>query len=558
MKVKHRIIIMFAIGLLGMGLITLVGVRSVMEDEKVFNLLGYTRIPVMKGILEIDSDINSILRRSYEILSKEREHDLGERTSELRAVYNGQQDKLNDLKKHIEETDKVIISPELKQQFNNFKQQFEQWISADRAAHAALGQALANPSHEAFNALNQQIQDSNKVRREIRLGMVKTLEDMVLFADKLNTGAISDAIAANNRDFVTMIIVIVAAASVLGVFTYSIMHSAIRPLTASSGIVTEIAEKLDLTLRLGVKGNDEIGALGHSFDYMMDHLQAAFQKIRAQIEDVSKTVEAVATGANEVAQSSANQSSSASAMAASIEEMSVSINTVSNSANEAQTMAAEMGTISEQGSQIIGQTCEEMANISRIVSSAAKVIETLGEESRQITDVVNVIKEVADQTNLLALNAAIEAARAGEQGRGFAVVADEVRKLAERTAQSTVDISNMVGKIQTSTVDAVSEMKKVVTQVESGQTLAKSAGERMQAIRDEAGRVSSAVTEISDALKEQSEASHDVARHVESIAQMTAENNAAAEESATSAKRLDQLSGEVTETLSHFTVQQSA
>ncbi|GHU48802.1 hypothetical protein AGMMS50289_25740 [Betaproteobacteria bacterium] len=178
----------------------------------------------------------------------------------------------------------------------------------------------------------------------------------------------------------------------------------------------------------------------------------------------------------------------------------------------------------------------------------------MGAESEQISSVVQVIKEVADQTNLLALNAAIEAARAGEQGRGFAVVADEVRKLAERTAQSTGDISTMIGKIQVAAKEAVGEMERVVSQVGEGQVLAQQAHEHIQTIHGETSKVSSAITEISNALKEQSEASSDIARHVESIAQMTDENNAAAEETASGATRLNQLAGEVNGEIAQFKV----
>jgi methyl-accepting chemotaxis protein len=241
-------------------------------------------------------------------------------------------------------------------------------------------------------------------------------------------------------------------------------------------------------------------------------------------------------------------------MAASIEEMTVSINTVAASASDAQAMAQKAGEMSENGDSIIEKTRGEMGAIAAIVTRASQVITALGEESHQITSVVNVIKEVADQTNLLALNAAIEAARAGEQGRGFAVVADEVRKLAERTAHSTGDISNMISRIQTSAGEAVEEMGKVEKQVESGQAMAQEAGERMRAIRQEAGKVSVAVTEISTALNEQSQASHDVAQHVESIAQMTDQNTAAAAEAESNAKRLHELADEVGNTLRQFKV----
>ena len=195
-----------------------------------------------------------------------------------------------------------------------------------------------------------------------------------------------------------------------------------------------------------------------------------------------------------------------------------------------------------------------MDTISETVAKASEVIKALGEESQQISSVVQVIKEVADQTNLLALNAAIEAARAGEQGRGFAVVADEVRKLAERTAQSTGDISAMIGKIQVSATEAVEEMDLVVQQVEAGQSSAQEAGELIRHIHAEAQNVSAAVTGISNALREQSQASQDVARHVESIAQMTDENNAAAEETASGSKLLSKLAQEMAAVVAQFKI----
>ncbi|MDR1855170.1 MAG: methyl-accepting chemotaxis protein [Azoarcus sp.] len=182
-----------------------------------------------------------------------------------------------------------------------------------------------------------------------------------------------------------------------------------------------------------------------------------------------------------------------------------------------------------------------MNQISQTVGAASDVILELGEESKQITSVVNVIKEVADQTNLLALNAAIEAARAGEQGRGFAVVADEVRKLAERTAQSTVDISAMVDKIQNSAKGAVDTMQQVVSQVEEGKTLAQEAGECMVSIQQGSEKVSNAVVDISNALREQSRASQDIAKHVESVAQMSDENQVAAQETLSNARHAEEL-----------------
>ncbi|MDR1423744.1 MAG: methyl-accepting chemotaxis protein [Azoarcus sp.] len=557
MKVKHRVFILVAIGWLGMVTIAGIGMSSLLQDESAFTIVSETRMPEMEYFLRLRGAATDLVRRSYEILSKS-ELDAVTQRAELQRLQQYERDAIKNAADYIKELESRPFTPQVQAAWERFRTIWGPWHKYDIDIGEALDNAVANGTPENVTALFRVIHDSALKRRDTTPQLAAVLDELISMQSNLSQGTIAEAVASTKRDFVIMGAIIAIGLGVLSAFTWSIMRSAIRPLNEARDTVSLIAENLDLTLRLDNKGKDEIGELSQSFDYMMGKLQKAFQTIQGQIDEVAKTVEAVATGAEQVAQSSSSQSSSASAMAASIEEMSVSINTVSSSATEAQMMAQAQGDISEQGNQIIEQTCDEMAAIARIVSDASKVIETLGEESRQITNVVNVIKEVADQTNLLALNAAIEAARAGEQGRGFAVVADEVRKLAERTAQSTVDISGMVGKIQTSTNEAVEEMAKVVKQVKTGESLAKDAGERMKTIRQEAAKVSAAVTEISDALKEQSQASHDVARHVESIAQMTDQNNAAAEESATNAKRLDQLAEEVNSALSHFKVQAAA
>lgn len=557
MKVKHRIFILVAIGWLGMVAIASVGMSSLLQDESVFKVVTEKRIPKMEYFLRLRGAATDLVRRGYEILSKS-ELDAATQRSELQRLQQYEQEAIRNAAHYIKELESTPFVPQVQAMWERFQAMWEPWHKYDIDISEALDNAIASGTQESTAALFKTIHDSAFKRRDATPQLASALDELIGMQSNLNHDTIAEALAGTAHDFVVMGIIIALGLGVLSGFTWSIVRSAIKPLSEARDTVSLIAENLDLTLRLGNKSKDEIGELSQSFDYMMGRLQKAFQTIQNQIDEVAKTVEAVATGAEQVAQSSSSQSSSASAMAASIEEMSVSINTVSSSATEARAMAQAQGDISEQGNQIIEQTCDKMAAIARIVSNASKVIKTLGEESHQITNVVNVIKEVADQTNLLALNAAIEAARAGEQGRGFAVVADEVRKLAERTAQSTVDISGMVGKIQASTNEAVEEMAKVVDQVKTGESLAKDAGERMKTIRQEAAKVSAAVTEISDALKEQSQASHDVARHVESIAQMTDQNNAAAEESAANAKKLDQLADEVNSALSHFKVQEAA
>jgi methyl-accepting chemotaxis protein len=228
-------------------------------------------------------------------------------------------------------------------------------------------------------------------------------------------------------------------------------------------------------------------------------------------------------------------------MAAAVEEMTVSIDQVSEHAREAQSISQSSSELSTRGSDVILKVVEDMRGIAETVHESSAIIEGLGKQSDQIYSIVQAIKEIADQTNLLALNAAIEAARAGEQGRGFAVVADEVRKLAERTTRSTEEIAAMIQKIQGGTKQAVASMEVGVERVNQGVSLAGQAGDAIRQIQSGAQRVGVAVTDISAALKEQSIASSEIARHVEQVAQMSDENHTATQDNAQSALHLEEL-----------------
>jgi methyl-accepting chemotaxis protein len=195
-----------------------------------------------------------------------------------------------------------------------------------------------------------------------------------------------------------------------------------------------------------------------------------------------------------------------------------------------------------------------MRKIADTVRQTSVSIGNLGEQTTKISSIVKVIKEIADQTNLLALNAAIEAARAGEQGRGFAVVADEVRKLAERTTQSTQEVTKMIDTIQQASHAAVAGMDATVVQVDGGVALAQQAGNAINQIKTESSQVIRTVSEISTALEEQSRASQDIAVHIEKVAQMTEQNSASADQTAGAAGQLAKLADNMQATVNRFKI----
>jgi methyl-accepting chemotaxis protein len=326
------------------------------------------------------------------------------------------------------------------------------------------------------------------------------------------------------------------------------------PLATMEKMVERIGRELDFTQRVPVSSRDEVGMTVAAFNRLLDTLQSSFREIAGAVDGVTGQANQMADAARDMSDNSAVASESAASMAATVEQVTVSINHVSDRATEANEVSRRSGEIAGVGEKVIGDTVGEINGIAERVHQASGQIDQLAKESANIGAVVNVIKEVADQTNLLALNAAIEAARAGEQGRGFAVVADEVRKLAERTALSTQEIGTLIATIQKGAHEAVASMREVVQRVEQGVEKAQQAGSSIQQIRQGAGQVVDMVDDISHAIREQSAASLNIAQQVERIAQMSEQTSGAAMNTADAAGQLQELATQMQTTVARYRV----
>ena len=312
-----------------------------------------------------------------------------------------------------------------------------------------------------------------------------------------------------------------------------------KPLNATIAMIQDVATgDGDLTKRLNLTRSDEIGKLGHWFDVFLNNLHGIISQLSDTTQAVASASTEIAASAEEMACGLQTQEQQTQQVAAAVEELSQSVNEVAAKSADATTASEESQHQAEEGGAIVGSTVEEMQGIAREVQGSAETINTLGQKSETIGEIIAVINDIADQTNLLALNAAIEAARAGEHGRGFAVVADEVRKLAERTTEATKEVSQSILGIQTETNSAVQLIEAGSNRVGKGVDLATKAGTALESIVMGSQSVQGMVQDIAAAANEQSSATGEIARAVEGINSVTRQSSEGASQAAQAASDL--------------------
>jgi methyl-accepting chemotaxis protein len=302
-------------------------------------------------------------------------------------------------------------------------------------------------------------------------------------------------------------------------------------------------------------------------EYSGDHdkIKSSINNVTASlgktITEVSRAVTSAANAASEInssteemAAGASEQSSQAAEVASAVEQMTRTIFETTKNTTTAAEASKNAGKVAKEGGKVVEETIEGMIRISDVVRKSSETVQELGKSSNEIGEIIQVIDDIADQTNLLALNAAIEAARAGEQGRGFAVVADEVRKLAERTSKATQEIAGMIKHIQKDTEGAVKAMQQGTKEVENGRHLAQKAGDSLKEIITGADRVTDIVTQVAAASEEQSRASEQITQNIELITNVTQQSATGVRQIAHAAEELNQLTGNLQSLISGFKV----
>ena len=433
--------------------------------------------------------------------------------------------------------------PEIRNKFTGFESKYKAWLNSSRRVlqlkkNGQDSEAIAlseTKSLAAFEALREDYD----VAGEFAFSKANILKDEIS--------------ASNQKAKITIwVIVIIVLVGSIGVAYVSqkvllsrinLLTERIREITSGGG---------DLTKKIKIEHEDELGDLGGAFNEILDSLKGLVTNIRHEIEELNMTASDLSNTASEATQVVAMQSESSDLIVTAVHEMSQATKDVSNIA---QTTADEnvgaMETV-ERGVSVIGQSVEHIQELYRSIEHAAENAKDLAAQSTNISNVLDVIRGIAEQTNLLALNAAIEAARAGEQGRGFAVVADEVRALASKTQESTASIQTMIQKVQQGVDSVVNQIEDGFSKVSASVSLSSETQELLNETMQKIQTVNDMSIQTAAAAEEQSVVSDDINRNLSNLNEQMQLTKQGAENTHSIAGKIDDLAEQISESVSQF------
>ncbi len=382
----------------------------------------------------------------------------------------------------------------------------------------------------------------------------QALTELRLGVKKIIDREIASIQSSENRMLRATIIIY---AGIIGALLLGFMIFIVKPVKNGFSEISEWIREFsegNLSKEINIHSNGEIGNMASEFDKMAKKLREIIADLKSTADNVASASNQLSAASEQMSRGIQEQSDRSSQIATSAIEMSQTIMDIAKNASNIALTAKEAEKIAQEGGEIVNKSIKEVEAIAETVNETAKMISLLGERSKQIGEIVSVISDIADQTNLLALNAAIEAARAGEQGRGFAVVADEVRKLAERTAKATSEIADMIKTIQGEVEKVVSSMQGATEKTKIGVELSEQARNALQSIVHSINSLNSMIQQIASATEEISRVSESISSDIETIANISKESYVSSEQVASSAFELAKLASNLQSISEQFKV----
>ncbi|MEE4818058.1 methyl-accepting chemotaxis protein [Pseudomonas alliivorans] len=521
------------------ALMLILGVFALSQMSKIRSateVLADNNVPSIKS-LDRFAEVSIRLRvLSYRLLVN-REPDIQQKTIELLAMRNKQ---INDAQAIYE---RLISDPNERNLYNQYVQLLGQYRELESRMKTLT---LANKVDELQDLLNKDMLSNSDQMNAVLIKLVEINTAQLIQVKK-------QAAEEYDSAFDMVIALLVAATLLTLVFAWMLIKSITTPIAAALNAAETIAQG-NLTQPIKVDGTDEAGRLLHAMKTMQDKLRDTLQRISGSATQLASAAEELNAVTDESARGLVQQNNEIEQAATAVNEMTSAVEEVARNATSTSEASRNATASAGDGRDLVLETVGAIERMSGDVKETAELISNLANESRDIGKVLDVIRGLADQTNLLALNAAIEAARAGEAGRGFAVVADEVRALAHRTQQSTSEIERMIGSIQGGTEQAVTSMRNSTERAESTLSIAKGAGLALDTINTAVEEINERNLVIASAAEEQAQVAREVDRNLVNIRDLSAQSTTGANQTSAASTELSRLAVDLNSMVGRFSL----
>ncbi|MCU4675778.1 methyl-accepting chemotaxis protein [Catenovulum sp. 2E275] len=534
-NLKTRLLSAFGLVILLLIISSLFSLSSMKKIREHADIIETNLLPAISSLGHLNSSVLEIRILTFRVLTAKNNASLRTDLEEITKVKKQAAIYLSDYEKTI------YLEAEA-QAFKEFQQAKNNYLNNQNQILELIQQGQTNQTEKYIPQMNKAADTMNSVLKEII---------------KINQEAVNEAralsISAYENSFWAVILIASLAIILAWIIALLISSSINKPLLLALTSAEHIA-KGDLTQQITVDGDDEITRLLNALKAMRGHLHTTITQIAHSSDQLASAAEELSSVTDDSSKNLQLQNDEIQQAATAITQMSSAVDEVADTAQKTSSSSSETKRLAGEGQQKVKETTQVIELMSQDMAQSTQVINQLAENVASIGQVLDVIRAVAEQTNLLALNAAIEAARAGEAGRGFAVVADEVRSLAHRTQVSTGEIENMVRLVQESAQEAVRTMQDSNSKTERAQTVAKAASDALNQITEQINLISDSNHLIATAAEEQSNVSREIDANIVKISDLAAQNAAGANQTSASTSELTRLAIALNELVNKFKI----